>query len=192
MAFELASPDLEIAMFPDLCAPRAARYCVGTIERPAPELREAVVLLTSELVSRAVRLHSDSSNELFELRVWMRDDAARVELRGAHELVCARSPRDAHGDEPHEEDLRLFDALADRWSIDVDERGASIWFEIDRDQHRNQRWAPLGSIHLPRRRDSVRATAERWAGRWRGGVPARHTSVSARRGEGSYGACHTR
>jgi hypothetical protein len=125
MTFELAHPDLEISMFPDRCAPRAARYCVGTIERPAPELRESVVLLTSELVSRAVRLRQSTSHELIELRVWMRSDGARVELRGTPELVCAK-----HQSNVHEEDLMLFDALADRWSIDADERVAAIWFEI--------------------------------------------------------------
>lgn len=118
-------------MFPDRCAPRAARYCVGTIERPAPELRDSVVLLTSELVSRSVRLHRPTSHELIELRVWMRSDGARVEVRGTHELVCADLESDVQ-----EDDLLLFDALADRWSIDTDERGASMWFEIDLEHYR--------------------------------------------------------
>lgn len=117
-------------MFPDRCAPRVARYCVGTIERPAPELRDSVVLLTSELVSRSVRLHRSKSHELIELRVWMQSSGARVEVRGAHELVCSDPESDVH-----EDDLLLFDALADRWSIDIDERGASMWFEIDLEHH---------------------------------------------------------
>jgi hypothetical protein len=126
MALHLPSPDLTISIYPDRCAPRAARYCVGTIERPPAGLRESVVLLTSELVSRAVRRHQSTSPELFELRIWMRRDIARVELRGARELLCAApQPGDP------EDDLRLVDALADRWSIESDERGACIWFEID-------------------------------------------------------------
>jgi len=129
MAHQLPPPDLAISIYPDRRAPRAARYCVGTIERPPAELRESVVLLTSELVSRAVRRHRSASHELFELRVWIRGNVARVELRGACELLCA-APQP---DDP-EDDLRLMDALADRWSIDLDERGACIWFEIDRHQ----------------------------------------------------------
>jgi hypothetical protein len=140
MAFELASPDLAISMFPDRCAPRAARYCVGTIERPAPELRDSVVLLTSELVSRSVRLRRSKSHELIELRVWIQSDGARVELRAAHELVCANPESDVH-----EDDLLLFDVLADRWSIDADERGASMWFEIDLEQHRRDLGSSDGS-----------------------------------------------
>jgi hypothetical protein len=117
-------------MIPDRCAPRAARYCVGTIERPVPELRDSVVLLTSELVSRSVRLHRPKSHELIELRVWMQSGGARVEVRGTHELVCADPESGVH-----EDDLLLFDVLADRWSIDTDERGASMWFEIDLEHH---------------------------------------------------------
>lgn len=142
-------------MFPDRRAPRAARYCVGTIERPAPELRDSVVLLTSELVSRSVRLHRSTSHELLELRVWMGSDGARVEVRGTHELVCANPQPDGHEDDVHEDDLLLFDALADRWSIDTDERGASIWFEIDRKHHRRDPGSgdtQLGPDDLPVRR----------------------------------------
>jgi hypothetical protein len=186
MAFEFSPPDLSVSMFPDPCAPRAARYCVSIIERPPPELRESVVLLTSELVSRAVRFHQATSHEFFELRVWMRSDMARVELRGAHELVCAKPRPD-----DYEDDLLLFDAFADRWSIDVDERGASIWFEIDRDQESNGPSGPWRSIFFPRFRDT-RRTAEPWARRRRGCIPVRPARVSAKRRGGIYGVCSTR
>lgn len=131
---QLPPPDLAISIHPDRRAPRAARYCVGTIERPPVELRESLVLLTSELVSRAVRRHERTSDELFELRVWIRSDVARVELCGACELLCA-APQP---DDP-EDDLRLMDALADRWAIDSDERTACIWFEIDRNAASDRR-----------------------------------------------------
>jgi hypothetical protein len=133
MASELPPPDLAISLCPDFHAPRAARYCVTTIEPPPRELRESVVLLTSELVSRAVRLRPRDSRELVELRVWVREDVARVELWGARELVCA--PFELSGT-PEEglllEDLQLVEALSDRWSIDADEDSACIWFEVDR------------------------------------------------------------
>jgi hypothetical protein len=133
MASQLPPPDLAISFRPDDRAPRAARYCVTTIEPPPRELRESVVLLTSELVSRAVRLRPRDSHDLVELRVWVRDDVARVELRGARELVCA--PFELSGT-PEEgrllEDLQLVETLSDRWSIDADEHSACIWFELDR------------------------------------------------------------
>ncbi len=138
MAPQLPPPDLAISLCPDLRAPRAARYCVTTIE-PAPfELRESVVLLTSELVSRAVRLRPSDSHDLVELRVWVREDVARVELRGARELLC--SPFELSGT-PEEglllEDLQLVETLSDRWSIDADDDSACIWFEVDRHEDAN-------------------------------------------------------
>jgi hypothetical protein len=138
-------PDLAISLYPDRCAPRAARYCVTTIEPPPPELRESVVLLTSELVSRAVRLRPSSSHELVELRVWIRDDLTRVELRGTPELVCEQAQSDHRNDLLS--DLQLVETLADRWSIDAEERSACIWFEIDRLQEADA--ADLFNDRLP-------------------------------------------
>jgi hypothetical protein len=129
MALMLPPPDLTISLRPDQHAPRAARHCVRTVDRPSPDLRDVVVLLTSELVTRAVMLSQTNPVELVELRIWMPSDVVRVELRGARELVCAPS-------EPGhlQDDLLLVDTLADRWSIDADEHRGCIWFEIDRQQ----------------------------------------------------------
>jgi hypothetical protein len=114
-------------MRPDLYAPRAARYFVGTVDRPSPDLRDVVVLLTSELVTRAVLLCPSDCDELVELRIWMPVEVVRVELRAARELIYA-PPEPAS---PHD-GLLLMDDLADRWSVDVDGEQACIWFEIDR------------------------------------------------------------
>jgi hypothetical protein len=121
MAFELPPPDAVISLHPDRFAPRAARCCVRTVDRPSPDLRDVVVLLASELVTRAVRLCRMTSHELVELRIWMPPDVVRVELRGARELVCAPSEPDRPQD-----DLLLVHALADRWSIDADEHRAML------------------------------------------------------------------
>jgi hypothetical protein len=120
-------PDAVISLHPDRYAPRAARYFVGSVDRPSPDLRDVVVLLTSELVTRAVMLCESDGDELVELRVWMPADVVRVELFGARELVCAPCEPDYPQD-----DLLLIDGLADRWSIDADAEQACIWFEIDR------------------------------------------------------------
>jgi hypothetical protein len=124
---ESLKPDAVLSLHPDRYAPRAARYFVAGVDRPSPDLRDVVVLLTSELVTRAVMLCEGSDDELVELRIWMPPDVVRVELRGARELVC-RPP------EPQcpQDDVLLIDDLADRWSIDLDADDACIWFEIDR------------------------------------------------------------
>ena len=124
---DLGRPDAVISLHPDPYAPRAARYCVSTVDRPSPDLRDVVVLLTSELVTRAVMLCESAPDEFVELRVWMPPDSVRVEVRGSRELLCPP----AEPDHP-QDDLLLVDGLADRWAIDADDHDACIWFEIDR------------------------------------------------------------
>jgi hypothetical protein len=182
MANQLRPPDLVISMYPDPRAPRAARYCVGKIERPSPELRDSLVLLTSELVSRAVRLHEGSSPELVELRVWTRSEVARVELRGARALVCQSSD----SDEPQDA-LVLVDQLADRWSIDADERRACIWFEIDRHQKTSSELARARLFGLRDQADGITNGAGLRRGACRAGALAGGRCTGHRAAARSHG-----
>ncbi len=120
-------PDAVISLRPDPYAPRAARFFVGTVDRPSPDLRDVVVLLTSELVTRAVLLCPSDCDELVELRIWMPVEVVRVELRATRELLYAppEPPLPQDG-------LLLLDDLADRWSVDLHGEQGCIWFEIDR------------------------------------------------------------
>src|ERR1700674_5191413 len=70
MPLELTDPDLAISLQLDPYAPRAARYHVAHVDRPSPDLRDAVVLLTSELVTRAVE-RCPFEGATMELRAWM-------------------------------------------------------------------------------------------------------------------------
>jgi hypothetical protein len=119
-------PDLAISLGLDPYAPRAARYHVAQVDRPSPDLRDAVVLLTSELVTRAVQQSQQSADAAIELRVWMPADVVRVELQASTELLPG-SATDAldYG-------LLLLDRIADRWSIDGAGEFSCMWFEIDR------------------------------------------------------------
>ena len=123
---ELVSPDLALSLRLDPYAPRAARYHVAQVDRPSPDLRDAVVLLTSELVTRAVQL-CDANEETVELKAWMPPDVVRVELHAPPELLDTPTP-------PGERDysLLLLDQLADRWSLQPNAGLACMWFEIDR------------------------------------------------------------
>jgi hypothetical protein len=123
---------LQVSLGLDPFAPRAARYYVAQLDRPSPDLRDAVVLLTSELVSRAVEQGEECSGERVELLAWMPPDVVRVELRAP--LALLDLP--AHADRTHY-DMLLLDQVADRWSIDAEEAhggesAACMWFEIDR------------------------------------------------------------
>jgi hypothetical protein len=126
MMTEPMTPDLEMSLRLDPFAPRAARHHVGLIDRPSPDLRDAVTLLTSEIVSHAVQ-RCESGDQDVQLRAWMPDDVVRVELRAAHELLDW-----PHDDRGAEYEVLLLDLLADRWSIEPGERSACMWFEIDR------------------------------------------------------------
>jgi hypothetical protein len=126
MPINLVAPDLEISLHLDEYAPRAARYHVTHVDRPSPDLRDAVALLTSELVSRAVQLSGSAPCESLELRAWMPADIVRVELRAPHALLELPEETDSA-----QYDLVLLDQVADRWSIDTSEP-ACMWFEIDR------------------------------------------------------------
>jgi len=131
MPIDLGAPDLEISLHLDPHAPRAARYYVAQVDRPSPDLRDAVILLTSELVTRATQYSRPGRDEAVELRVWMPADVVRVELRASHELLFLPGEHDG----PHY-DLLLLDQVADRWSIEPTEELACAWFEIDR--HRTE------------------------------------------------------
>jgi hypothetical protein len=128
MAIE-APPHLSTSLRLDSDAPRGARHHVRRVDSPSPDLRDAVVLLTSEIVTRAVR-QSHSSDDAIQLRVWMPVDVVRVELLGDSANLF-----DPHPDAAPHYEHSLLDELADRWSVDERPEHASIWFEIDRLDH---------------------------------------------------------
>ena len=114
-------PDLDISLPLGPFAPRAARYHVAQLDRPSPDLRDAVVLLCSELVTQAVEQAEVGS---IELRVWMPSDIVRVEVHGPVEFTPAPPAHSrAYGS-------ALLDQIADRWSVSED--SGYTWFEIDR------------------------------------------------------------
>jgi hypothetical protein len=137
MPVESRAPNLTLSLPLNNHAPRAARYHVAQVDRPSPDLRDAVVLLTSELVTRAVERSGSGSQEL-ELRVWMPSDVVRVEVRAPRALLDrhrAHGGSNGDGPDPDVPDLDglVFAQVADRWSIGGgDDEDISMWFEIDR------------------------------------------------------------
>jgi hypothetical protein len=131
MPIDLVRPDLAMSLALDPYAPRAARYHIAQVDRPSPDLRDVVVLLTSELVTHAVQ-HCQSPEAILELRAWMPADVVRVELHAPPQLLGLTSDGDST-----DYGLLLLDELADRWSLDQAGETACMWFEIDRHRHHN-------------------------------------------------------
>jgi len=123
---EPGGPSITVSLLLDSFAPRAARFHVSQLDRPSPDLRDAAVLLTSELVSQAVQ-RCQFEGATIQLRAWMPADIVRVEVRAPRSFLALPSPA---GDA--DLGLLLIGQLADRWSIDTDGDLACLWFEIDR------------------------------------------------------------
>jgi hypothetical protein len=127
-AVAASRPDLTVSLRLDAHAPRAARSYVALVDRPSPDLRDAVMLATGELVAQAVQRRQSKSTTDVELRVWMPAGVVRVELQGPCDLLPRRDgPRESH-------EVLLIENLADRWAIDRDQHHTCAWFEIDRQQ----------------------------------------------------------
>ena len=131
MAADLGAPDLQLLLPLDTHAPSEARHAVARVDKPSPDLRDAVVLLTSELVTRALRQRGDVEPGTVELRVWMPRDVVRVEVWTDPTLLS--HPTEIAG-EP-EYDLMLLDQATDRWAFERRGNRVCAWFEIDRTEH---------------------------------------------------------
>ncbi|TMK40138.1 MAG: hypothetical protein E6G56_09075 [Actinobacteria bacterium] len=131
MAEVLAEPDLALQLAPEPQATRVARNAVRQLNKPSPDLRDVIGLLTTTLVTRARRV--SGADDLIDLRVWMPRRVVRIELRCAGELL----PQPAGEPAPAavraaESELELVDGLADRWEVEHEGERSLIWLEIDR------------------------------------------------------------
>ena len=108
-------PSLDLSALPE-SASRARRHVAAAIEDD-PELSEIAVLLVSELVANAV-LHAGTP---CVVRVEVRDEDPRLP-----------TVKDYGPDAVTGRGLHIIEWLSDRWGVDGDERGKTVWFELDR------------------------------------------------------------
>jgi len=127
MAVKHATTDILLAFAPVPDAVREARHALQQ-RGLSPDLDHTVSLLTSELVSNAVR-HAGGlvPNERIVFHAQLGDDHVRVEVAdhgpGFDPEVRHETP--GFG-------LRLIDKLASRWGVEQSSRGCRVWFEVDR------------------------------------------------------------
>jgi hypothetical protein len=129
---DLGPPSLAISFTLDDYAPRLARHQVARVDRLSPDLRDAVQLLVSELVTRVVPPDSAQTGASADLRTWMTRDVVRVEVWTSAGLLERSGP-----DAGPAYDEVLVGRVADRWSVDREDERACLWFEIDRREPRH-------------------------------------------------------
>jgi hypothetical protein len=127
MAFASADPDLAFSLELEPRAPHSARNQLAGLDYGSPGLRESVLLLASEFVTRAVQWCRPASGPGVELRVWMRPRDVRVELVAPGKMLSLPLER-----EYPSYDVVLLREVADRWSIETARYPVTMWFEIDR------------------------------------------------------------
>jgi two-component sensor histidine kinase len=103
-----------------------------------PDLDHTVCLLTSEIVTNAIRHSGTGEHDRLVVAARLSPDFARVEVRDGGPGFDPDVRR-----RPGGFGLRMLDMLAARWGVDTDDRGTRVWFEVDRRRRRFQRSAPL-------------------------------------------------
>jgi anti-sigma regulatory factor (Ser/Thr protein kinase) len=108
----------------------ARRFVRDAVEGAVPpHLLDDALLLTSELVTNAVRHVARSTEDPIEVAVSVDERALRVTVRD-------RGP----GFDPNRRDARsetggwgldLVRTLSSRWGVERDDHGTDVWFEID-------------------------------------------------------------
>jgi anti-sigma B factor antagonist len=119
-------PDLEVPLELNLAAPRSARSYVRDLlsSHGSRELREAAMLLTSDLVTPAAARAPANFLQTGELRVWVHGDLVRVELLVPSDLLpVAGGPEAIY-------DAKLFARLGATLLLDAPGSGARAAFEV--------------------------------------------------------------
>lgn len=106
-------------------APGTARRLLRRVHNDiGPDQMQIVTLLTSELVSNAVR---HASSEFVDMKAEVTPYVIRVEIAdNGHGFVPRRPSPDMS--RPHGWGLYLVEELSDRWGVN----GTRVWFELNR------------------------------------------------------------
>lgn len=111
-------------------AAEGRKFVLESTDGRVPEpLREASLLLASELIANAVRHAGTTADDEIELAVSLDDLSLRVVVRDPGPGFdpgrnVERTSQGGWG-------LQLVEALASRWGIKRQERGTDVWFELE-------------------------------------------------------------
>jgi anti-sigma regulatory factor (Ser/Thr protein kinase) len=107
----------------------ARRFVAAAIHDGGPA-RDVSRLLVSEAATNAVLHSATGDGGTFSVAYLISDDLLRVEVRDGGGPAGPRR-RVHHIESMTGRGLDLFDALSDRWGVDGDPDGWTVWFELD-------------------------------------------------------------
>lgn len=115
-----------VTLAPHPSSARTAReHVTGVLEAvPLPDLVDTAALLVSEVVTNAV-LHAGT-----EIELSCRVDRGAVCVEVRDRSAVAPTPRHYDAGAMTGRGLGMVELLADRWGVDADEDGKTVWFEV--------------------------------------------------------------
>lgn len=109
-------------------APKARRFVLAAGWSDEADVNLRLATLVSELVTNAI-LHARTA---FLVSVTIGEDAIRVAVSdGSTDLPAKRS---YGSDQPTGRGLHIVDAFADRWGVDPEAPGKTVWFELEHEK----------------------------------------------------------
>jgi anti-sigma regulatory factor (Ser/Thr protein kinase) len=110
----------------------AARHALGELDEVDTPTRRVLELLTSELVTNAVRHGSNDPHESILFSASRTDGSVRVEVCDEGGSGFEDRPEPGNPLEPGGNGLILVDSLASRWGV-LPGRPTCVWFEAEAD-----------------------------------------------------------
>src|SRR4051812_25843215 len=125
------NPTVELTVAPE---PDSVRFVRRTLNRSGldPDLDHTVSLLTSEVVTNAIR-HAANHGPV-RVEAVLQPDFARITVIDSGPGFDPDVRHDARG-----YGLRLVDKLASRWGVEPEGDGTHVWFEVDKRRRRFER-----------------------------------------------------
>jgi serine/threonine-protein kinase RsbW len=123
-------PQAELRFPPELTTPAFARAAVAAMASGLPEeVVSDIELLTTELVTNALKHATVSQSEQIIVRLVLRD-GARVEVIDPGPPFNPRPVRPLSPGYTSGWGLFIVDTLATRWGVEPEGPGEKVWFEV--------------------------------------------------------------
>ena len=115
-------------------APSTARDIVRSVEPPlAPDAADSLLLMTSEVVSNALRHGRPQPSQEIVLRVERGPHNVRVEVLNDGPVFVPEPPFQPNDERDGGYGLYLVDRLSNAWGVEPEGDRTKVWFEVDDD-----------------------------------------------------------